>query len=396
MNFSNRNELNKQIQAILPEIVNLRHRLHRHPEIRFEEHWTSDCIAEQLTQSGIDVKRGYCGGTGLLGEIGPDTNRIIALRTDMDGLEIEEQTGAPYTSEIPKRMHACGHDGHMAMLCGAAHIVALHKNALGCKVRFIFQPGEELGGGGKHMVNEGALDGVSAVFGIHGWPDLPTGRVSLKPGYAMAGADWFTITVHGRGCHAAAPEAGIDPIVTAAYIILGLQSIVSRELSPCEPAVVSVGQIHAGSTSNSIPETATISGTFRTLSPETQETVRAAIERIAHSTAALYRATASVEFDSNAYVPLFNDPERCVFAKQAIQANLGEEAFVEAHSPSMAAEDFAFYLKQKPGAFLWLGTGDSSSPSPPLHSPYFDFNDDALATGIQVWLALVTAFMNSK
>ncbi len=392
MFFSSQKRMNAEVAALLPQIMEFRHRLHRHPEIRYEEHWTSDRIAEYLAEAGITVKRGYAGGTGLIGEIGPDNSPVIALRADMDGLEIEEKTGLAYASEISGRMHACGHDGHMAMLCGAAAVVARHAKDLRCRVRFIFQPGEEMAAGGRRMVEEGVLDGVTAAFGMHGWPEFPEGTVYLRPGYAMAGADWFTITIQGKGCHGAAPEAGIDPIVIAAHVVLGLQTIVSREMSPCKPAVVSVGRIQAGTAANSIPDNATLSGTVRTLTPETQKKVRSAVERIATGTASSHRATASVQFDSNHYAPLYNDPKMCAFARRAIQNALGGEAFREADCPSMAAEDFAFYLRQTPGAFLWLGTRRPMGDTPGLHSPFFDFNDAALSAGIHTWLSLVGAY----
>ncbi|MBP7869811.1 MAG: amidohydrolase [Candidatus Hydrogenedentes bacterium] len=392
MPFLSQKRLDAEIGALIPEITALRHTLHRHPDIRYEEHWTSDCIAGYLAQAGIHVRRGYAGGTGLVGEIGPDDGPIIALRADMDGLELQEITGLTYASEIPGHMHACGHDGHMAMLCGAAVVLARHAEKLRCRVRFIFQPGEEMGAGGALMVKEGVLDGVAAVFGMHGWPEFPEGTIALKPGYAMAGADWFSITVQGKGCHAAAPDSGIDPIVAAAHVVLSLQSIVSRELNPCEPAVVSVGRLSAGTATNIIPDRAELCGTIRTLSPEMQEKARAAVTRIAHGTAAAYGAKASVSFDSNSYAPLYNDPDMCAYAKQAVQAALGNHAFREVDSPSMAAEDFAFYLRRVAGAFLWLGIRRPGGDPPPLHSPRFDFNDAVLPAGIQVWISLAGAF----
>ncbi len=392
MSFINHEELHIEIQKILPEVRSLRHALHRHPEVRFQEHWTADHIAAQLKQSGVTVKRGYCRGTGITGEIGPENGPILALRADMDALELKEKTGADYASEIPGHMHACGHDGHMAMLLGVARILARHAARLRCKVRFIFQPGEEMGAGGRCMVEEGVLDGVSAVFGMHAWPDLPIGKVGLKTGHAMAGADWFRIHIQGKGCHAAAPDTGVDPIVIAAHVVLALQSIISREREPQETAVVSVCRLHAGSTENSIPENAEIAGTVRTFSPETREKIHAAILRIAARTAEAYRAQASVEYDSEKYVPLYNDPLMCAFVKQALQSGLGDNVYIDVGTPSMAAEDFAFYLQKVPGAFLWLGTGCSSDDTPPLHSPIFNFPDDALALGIGVWLSLVAAF----
>jgi len=385
-------DIKGEIGAILPEILRFRRELHQHPEIRFQERWTSEKVKAYLSRLPVAVKDGFAGGTGIVGEIGPRKSRLIALRADMDALEIQEATGLPYASQVPGCMHACGHDGHMAMLCGVAALIARHADALKCRVRFIFQPGEEMGRGGRRMVEEGVLEGVDAVFGMHGWPAISVGKMGVRRGIAMAGADWFKITVHGKGCHGAAPDMGVDPVVVAAHMVVGLQSIVSRELNPCEPAVVSVGRLTAGEADNSIPETAEISGTFRTFSAETRETVCAAIKRIVKGLADTYRAQATVTFEENVYVPLRNDPAMSEFACQALRKGLGEDFVLEPEYPSMAAEDFAYYLERVPGAFLWLGTGREQGETPALHSPEYDFNDEAIASGIGAWLSLVTAF----
>ena len=377
---------------ILPEVEALRRELHRHPEVRFQEQWTSDRISDYLTASGVVVKRGFARGTGVVGEITGTSGRTIALRSDMDGLEAQEDTGLPYASEIPGRMHACGHDGHMAMLCGAARILARHALDLDCTVRLIFQPAEELGMGGKMMVDEGVLEGVEAVFGLHDWPTLPVGKVGLKSGWAMAGADWFKIVVQGKGCHGADPASGVDPILTAAHLVQGLYSITGRDLDRHETAVLSVGSIHGGGASNIIPESVELEGSFRTFSTKTREKICAAIIRLADGAASMFGAHASVAFDENAYLPLHNDPGACSFARKAIHAGLGDDIVMDISAPSMASEDFAFYLKHTPGAFLWLGTKPAGRETPPLHNPGFDFNDDALATGMGVWLSLVAAF----
>lgn len=392
MSLKNNQEFRSAIDAILPQVRELRREFHRHPEIRFQEHTTSDLLLQKMRGSGIPAEKGWCGGTGVVGNIGRTGDDIIALRADMDALEIAEKTGAAYASATPSCMHACGHDGHMAMLWGAAHILAQYQAHLKCGVRFIFQPAEEMGNGGKRMVDEGVLDGVASVFGMHGWPDLPLGKLALKSGYAMAGADWFKITIHGKGCHAAAPASGIDPIIAVAHVILGLQTIVSQELDPCIPAIVSIGRVQAGGLENSIPETAEITGTFRTLTPESRDLVREAITHKAKTIAEAHRTRAVVEFTGSSYVPLYNDPEECTFAQNAINSFMGEGVFMEAERPSMASEDFAFYLRKTPGAFLWLGTQPPGAVSPGLHSPYYDFNDDALIYGISVWLSLVAAF----
>lgn len=389
MNMMN---IKEEVNVILPEILELRHELHRHPELRFQEQWTSGKIKEWLERSGITVSGGYAGGTGIVGETGCEQGSVIALRADMDALEMEERTDLPYASTLSGRMHACGHDGHIAMLCGAAAIIARHADELKCKVRFIFQPGEEMGQGGRKMVEEGVLNGVDAVFGMHGWPAIPVGGMGIRRGIAMAGADWFKITVRGKGCHGAAPETGVDPVLVAAHIVLGLQSIVSRELNPCEPAVVSVGRLVAGEADNIIPETAEISGTFRTFSKGTQEAVRLAITRIAKGLAKTYRAEAVVGFEENAYVPLRNDPAMADFACQSLREGMGADFVVEPESPSMAAEDFAYYLERVQGAFLWLGTGYEKRETPSLHSPQYDFNDGAIPFGMGAWLSLVSAF----
>lgn len=382
------------ITQILDDVTALRHELHRYPELRFEEHWTSDRIVYELAQSGITATQGFGGGTGILADIPGKSDRIIALRADMDGLEIEEATGLSYASEIPGHAHACGHDGHIAMLCGAAKILA-QQPALTCTVRLIFQPGEELGMGGQRMAEEGVMEGVEAVFGMHGWPSIPLGKIGVKPGIAMAGADWFHITIEGRGCHGADPTAGVDPIRIAAHVVIALLNIVDR-LELEEPAVVSIGTIHGGTANNIIPEMVEISGSCRTLSAAAREKVCAAIEQIAAETGEAFQAEITVEFDDNVYIPLYNDPEMCDFVQQAIDEELGAGTALLMETPSLASEDFAFYLQQVPGAFLWLGTQSTLGNTPTLHSPHFDFNDDALAIGIAVWLGLVSHFLKDK
>ncbi len=382
--------LRQTVSQLLPELVCLRRELHRHPEIRFQETWTSERIADFLAGFPIEIKRGYAGGTGIVADLtghqgeGP----AVALRADMDALELSEDTGLPYASEIPNRMHACGHDGHMASLCGAAAALATHRDLFRGKVRFIFQPGEELGAGGRLMIEEGALDGIDAVFGFHAWPYLPVGAIGVKEGPMMASADWFRIIVHGRGCHGADPAAGVDPILVAAHITTALQSIVSREIDPRESAVVTVGLIQGGFTTNIIPDNAEIKGTIRALSEEVRNTAIRAVERIAVATAAAFRATAAVEFGADSYIPLTNDPAMTEVARTAVKDTFGPDALVEIDQPSMASEDFAYYLKEVPGSYLRLGIRAQGAEIVPLHSARFDFNDDALASGVLLFATL--------
>lgn len=385
MDFS---AFDKTIDALLPEIVALRRELHEHPEIRFEEHWTSDRIARFLGENGVPFRRGYAGGTGIVGEIvgnaHAERKRVVALRADIDALEIEEATGVAYASKNPGRMHACGHDGHIAVLCGVAKALAQHTNVLPGTVRLIFQPGEEMAAAGRRMVEEGVVDGADAVFALHAWPSLPAGTIGVRTGAMMAGADWFRIDIRGRGCHGADPAAGVDPVLVAAHITTALQSIVSREVDPRDSAVLTVARISAGTTTNIIPETARVEGTFRTLDKRVRETIARAVDRIATNTAAAFRASATVTLSEDCYVPLVNDPAMTEIVRTATKEALGPEALVELEQPSMASEDFSYYLERVPGSYFRLGVNRPFGPDVSLHTPYFDFNDDALSPGLRV------------
>lgn len=382
-------QLDNTIREILPEIRTLRHELHRIPELRFEEHLTSARLAQFLTDNGIPFTTGHAGGTGIVATLPGASGKTILLRADIDALELPEKTGLPYASAHTDKMHACGHDGHMACLCGVAKALARMGDRLPCTVKFVFQPAEELGGGGRLLVEEGVMRGVDAAFALHIWPSVPLGRVAAVTGPCMASADWFRIDVQGKGCHGADPARGVDPIVVAAHITTALQSIVSREIEPWDAAVVTVGRIEAGFATNIIPETARIEGTYRALSAETRHTLSTSIGRIAEHVAHAFRATTSMRLEEDGYPPLLNDPAMVAFARHTVMDALGEGAWVDAAHPSMAAEDFAFYLQQAPGAFLWLGAGPDS---PPLHNACFDFHDDALPVGMRTLANLVWRF----
>ncbi len=386
--------LQESIEELLPEIIALRHELHTHPEIRFEEVWTSDRIATFLTENGIEHKRGYAKGTGIVAWIKGGGERTVALRTDMDALDIQEETGLDYTSTIPQRMHACGHDGHMANLCGVAKLLNGRRDELKGTVKFIFQPAEELAAGGRYMVEEGAIADADAVFGLHCWPTLPVGSVGFKSGAAMASADMFIINVTGKGCHAADPGAGVDPILVAAHITTALQSIVSRETNPWDAAVVTVARINSGFASNVIPETAIMEGTFRALSEKVRLRLRDSIERIATLTALAHRARAEVIFSPDCYPLLYNDEAMTKFVRDTAESALGSERLIDLKYPTMGAEDFAFYLQEKPGSFFFIGNNPSDTePYPNLHSPHFNFSDDALPTSIELMSAVAIRFL---
>ncbi len=386
------------LQRIMPEIIQLRHELHAHPEIRFKEEWTSNRIAAFLEEKMIPYDRGFANGTGIVATLRGKTDRTVALRADMDALPITEETGLPYASVFPGCMHACGHDGHMAALCGAAAILAVMRDQLKANVKFIFQPGEESAGGARLMIRDGALDDVEAIFGLHGWPDLPLGVVGLRSGALMAGAQDFFVEIEGKGSHGATPHAGIDPLVAAAHVVMALQTIVSRRINPLEAAVVTVGQLHAGSGTNIIPTVARLSGTIRAFQPETMEQLRSHIAEIVTSTARAHQCRAGVLFGDCPYPPLINTPTMTALVNNTVTELFGKDAIVELDKPVMMAEDFAFYLEKVPGNFFYLGLQKNGSPSdetPRLHSPRFDFPDDALEPATQLFVAIALRYIDS-
>lgn len=387
----------EEINRVLPEIIALRHTLHRFPETRYEERETSNRIAAFLEETGIPHTRGWAGGTGIVGELRGGNGPTVLLRADMDALEITEETGLPYASEHVGRMHACGHDGHMACLCGAAAVLASKRDVLRGTVRFCFQPAEEVGAGGKKMVEEGALEGVSTAFAQHCWPGLPVGVVGLRAGCVMASADFVRITVRGRGGHGADPGNCIDPVYVAAQIITALQGIVAREINPWDAGVVSITRVAAGETSNIIPEIAVLEGTVRALSPVMRHTLLAAVDRVASHTARAHRASAELLVGEVGYPPLQTNPEITAQAQETIKAALGPDATRAIGQPYMTAEDFAYYLDAAPGTFLFLGNDPpGGNPGPGLHTPAFNFNDAALPVGMATLVSLALRFTDSE
>ncbi len=380
------------VAEILPELVQLRHELHQHPETRYEERWTSDRIARFLDSVGVPYDRGLGGGTGIVATLEGPGSKTVALRTELDALEIQEETGLPYASEIPDRMHACGHDGHMACLCGAIGALAKQAGQINGSVKFLFQPAEELGGGARLLVEEGVLEGVDAVFALHGWPAVPFGQVAVRPGPLMAFAQSFHMTITGRGGHGAQPAACVDPVVVAAHVTTALQTIVAREVAPWDAAVVTVAQIQAGCTSNIIPDTAVVRGTLRALDADAMESLGSSVVRIAEHTAQAFRAGATVEFDEP-YPGVINGVEATQLVREAAGDLLGQGNVVELAHPAMVAEDFACYLEKTPGAFFFLGVGDDAGSSAALHTPYYDFPDAAIPIGAKLLAALALRFL---
>jgi hippurate hydrolase len=373
--------------ALLATMRTWRHDLHAHPETAFEEFRTSDFVAARLAEDGFEVHRGL-GGTGVVGTLSVGAGPIVGLRADMDALHVTEKTGLAHASRHPGRMHACGHDGHTTMLLGAARHLAATRNFSGT-LRVIFQPAEENEGGGRRMIEDGlfAQFPCDRIFGLHNWPAMPLGTFGVNGATMMAAFDTFEIEVHGRGCHGAMPETGIDPIVVGAEIVTALQTVVARRLSPLERAVVSVTQFHGGDTWNVVPDGVILRGTTRSMSPDVQDRIETAMREICEGVAAAHGARAELRYERR-YPATINTPAEAAEAAAAARAVLGEAAVNADCAPSMAAEDFGFMLRERPGAYAFLGVGDADHRAS-LHNPLYDFNDAALALGASWWIALV-------
>jgi hippurate hydrolase len=374
------------------EIKGWRRDIHAHPETAFEEVRTADFVAEKLAAFGLEVHRGLA-TTGVVGVLEGQSNasgRAIGLRADMDALHIEELNDFRHRSRHDGKMHACGHDGHTAMLLGAAKYLSETRNFDG-RVAFIFQPAEENEGGGRVMVEEGLFEKfpVEAVYGLHNMPGMPVGTVSLRSGPAMAAFDIFEIVVTGKGTHAAMPQLGIDPIVTGAQIVSALQTIASRRTAPIDTVVVSVTQFHAGDTWNVIPETAVIRGTVRSFNKAIQDQMERDIERMSRAICESQGATMTLRYERR-YPALVNTEAETRIAAAVAARVVGEDKVTLGAEPLMGSEDFAFMLQAKPGCYVWLGNGTEGGPGGcAVHNPHYDFNDDISVIGASYWATLV-------
>jgi len=370
------------------EITEWRRDFHAHPELLYDVHRTASSVADKLKAFGCDEVVTGIGRTGVVGVIRGwkgKSDKTIGLRADMDALPIEEATDLPYKSTVPGKMHACGHDGHTAMLLGAARYLAETRNFAGTAV-IIFQPAEEGGAGGKAMVQDGLMErfGINEIYGMHNYPGMPVGEFGLRPGAIMAAADYVQIDIEGKGAHAARPHLGIDSVLVGAQIINALQSIVSRNVDPLEAAVVSICMFHAGSTDNVIPQTAQLRGTARSLIPAVQELLEKRVPEIAETTAKLYGAKATVKY-RRGYPVLKNHAVQADFAASVAAQIAGADKVDTSLAPVMGAEDFSFMLNARPGAFIFVGNGDSAG----LHHPAYNFNDEVIPIGTSYWAKLV-------
>ena len=377
-----------RIAALHDDMTAWRRDIHAHPETAFEEHRTSDFVAERLAEFGLEVHRGLA-GTGVVGSLRAGaSDRAIGLRADLDALHIHENNDFAHHSVHEGKMHACGHDGHTAMLLGAAKYLAETRNFDGI-VRFIFQPAEENEGGGRVMVEDGLFElfPVDAVYGLHNWPGMPVGQIGLRPGPMMAAFNIFEIAIKGRGSHAAMPHQGIDPVVAAAQIVTALQTFVSRNTDPLDSAVISVTQIHGGDTWNVIPDEVVLRGTTRAFRPEIQDALETAVGRIAEGVCRALGATVETRYERR-YPPTVNTEAETEHAAVAAAEVVGEANVIRDPAPCMGSEDFAFLLQEKPGCYIWMGNGPDEGGCL-LHNSNYDFNDEALPIGASYWAKLV-------
>ena len=386
----------------LDALTTIRRDIHAHPELCFHEERTADVVEAELKRLGIETHRGM-GTTGVLGVVtgrdGGANGRSIGLRADMDALPLQELNTFAHTSQHPGKMHACGHDGHTAMLLGAARHLAENRDFDGT-VYLIFQPAEEGGGGAREMIQDGLFERfhMDAVFAIHNWPGLPTGSLAVSPGPVMASSNEFEITITGKGAHAAMPHLGLDPVPVACQLVQAFQTIVSRNVNPNDTAVISVTQINAGTTTNIIPDDCQLAGTVRTFTLEVLDQVEARMRELSTQIASAFGMQAEFKFVRN-YPPTINHPAEAAFAREVAQAVLGADRVLE-QIPTGGAEDFSFMLQERPGAYLFLGNGDGDHRSLghgagpcTLHNPSYDFNDQLLPIGANFWVHLAKAWL---
>jgi amidohydrolase len=385
-----------EIQEQHTELTAWRRELHAHPQTAFEEKFASDFVAAKMEEAGVVISRGLA-KTGVVGSLEGSLQSngnlsAIGLRADIDALDIAEQNDFPHKSVFPGKMHACGHDGHTTMLLGAMKYLARTRNFAGT-VQFIFQPAEENEGGGRVMVEEGLFDQfpVDAVFGLHNWPGMPLGQFAVAAGPMMAAFDVFTITIRGKGTHAAMPHIGIDPIVVAAQIVTALQSIVSRNTNAQDQVVLSVTQIHGGDTWNVIPGEVVLNGTTRTFCKDIQDTLEPRIKQIIDGVAAAFGATAELKYERR-YPATVNTEQETEWSAEAAIAVVGPNNVARDPEPCMGSEDFAFMLQERPGSYIWMGNG-SAEDDRVLHNARYDFNDEAIPVGASYWARLVETLL---
>ena len=394
-------QLIESILADAAAITAIRRDIHAHPELCFKEERTADVIARALTEWGIPVHRGL-GTTGVVGIVKNGTSdRAVGLRADIDALPMTEHNTFAHASTYPGRMHACGHDGHTAMLLAAARHLSRHRNFDGT-VYLVFQPAEEGGGGAREMMKDGLFEKfpMEAIFGAHNWPGLQVGQFALKPGPVMASSNEFRIRIHGKGSHAALPHNGIDPVPVACQMVQAFQTIITRNRRPVDPGVISVTMIHAGEATNVVPDFCDLQGTVRTFTHELIDLIEQRMRTVAEHTCAAFGAQCDFEFRRN-YPPTINHPAETEFARRALASVVGEENVLE-FEPTMGSEDFSFFLQAKPGCYFLIGNGDGTHREGghglgpcTLHNPSYDFNDELIPLGATAWVRIAEQWLNT-
>jgi len=385
-------ELHRQAAALLGDAVALRRRIHEHPELGLENPRTRDAILESLAGLDLEIARSEK-TTGLVARLrGAKPGPTLLLRADTDALPLPEDTGLPFASKEDDRMHACGHDAHVAMLAASARLLAGRREELAGSVKIMFQPGEEGFGGAKVMLDEGLLDGVDAAFAIHVDPTVPAGAIASRAGALLAAADAFVVDVVGQGGHASMPHHAIDPIPVACEIVGALQSLVTRRVDVFDPAVLSVTKVQAGTAFNVVPERAQIMGTTRTVSARTRERMREGLERVVHGVCAAHETKGEVRLFPG-YPVTENDAGFVDFTRDVVRRLVGEERWIEMRAPIMGAEDFSYVLETVPGAMVFLGARPGDGPAAPIHSNRMVLNEDALATGIALHAAMALSYL---
>lgn len=391
-NSLNATEIVEQTVGIYEEAVRLRRMIHENPELGFEEYKTAEIIANYLQELGIEVTTGVA-KTGVVGILqGEKEGPVLALRADIDALPIHENTDVSYKSKNPGVMHACGHDMHTAMLLSAAKVLSQNKQHISGTIKFIFQPAEEMKGGGIKMVEEGVLNNPSVdhIFAFHVWPEIATGKYGFRNGAIMASMDTFDVVLKGKQGHGAAPHQGVDAIVGAAHVVTALQTIVSRETDPIDSVVLTIGTIEAGDGFNIIPEKARFRGTVRTLNANTRKEVATSIQRIIEGVASALKLEVEINYNENVGYPVtMNDPKFNEHAATVATDLFGEDSVQWLSKPSMASEDFAFYLEQVPGTFVFLGVAENPEDPMKLHSDVFLPDEKAMIQGISLIVGLV-------
>jgi amidohydrolase len=390
------------ILADAAEIVSIRRDLHAHPELCFNEHRTADVVAKALTDWGIPIHRGL-GKTGVVGIVkSGQSDRAVGLRADMDALPMTEHNGFAHASKYLGKMHACGHDGHTAMLLAAAKHLARHRNFDGT-VYLVFQPAEEGGGGAREMIRDGLFEKfpMQAIFGAHNWPGLPVGQVGVGAGGVMASSNEFEVTIRGKGSHAAMPHLGVDPVPVAAQLIMAWQTIVTRNRRPIDPGVISVTMVEAGEALNVVPDSARLRGTVRTFSFETLDLIERRMREVAEHTCAAFDARCEFQFTRN-YPPTLNHKAETEFVREVLADVVGPQGVVPIE-PSMGAEDFSFFLQAVPGCYFHIGNGDGAHRAGGhgmgpcmLHNPSYDFNDDLIPLGATAWVRIAERWLAAR